>query len=36
VGFIANLMIRPVDQRFHVSRSAEARQPSFEVAKEAS
>jgi MFS family permease len=36
VGFIANLMIRPVDQRFHVSRSAEARQPSFEMAKEAS
>jgi MFS family permease len=36
VGFIANLMIRPVDSRFHVRRPAEEREPAYEMAEEAS
>jgi MFS family permease len=36
VGFIANLMIRPVDKRFHVRRPAEKREPVYEMAEEAS
>ena len=36
VGFIANLLIRPVDRRFQVGSGSEARKPSFEVAGEPS
>ena len=36
VGFIANLMIRPVDKRFHVRRPAEQREPAYEMAEETS